>query len=295
MAGSYPFDPSRRLSLVAGSRPYYFGAGATACNIYTFSSANPDLLSFDAPFTGNIKLISKSPATTGIHPDILAGLQGTFIANEWMQYEADVTAIDYIVDATFNGVVGRFALDDAWYGVDAGSPKLRNAYSLNGINNRFTIGSSMQVDSGGFVEFKFIAPNSPTTENLYLLDAITSPNRTTFRTLATTGNFNRSTFIDPVGLLDGQSVTWSDTPVPSDGVEHVIRLNIIVGTANFDWVGSGNGFAFWLGPIYDINFNNQHYYSVNEGGGDVVFDSIGSNNMTILNYDPAQWVKIEDV
>lgn len=91
---------------------------AADCNVYTFSSANPDLLSFDAPFTGNIKLIAKSPATTGIHPDILAGLQGTFVPDEWMQYEADVTAIDYIVDATFNGVVGRFALDDVWYTVE---------------------------------------------------------------------------------------------------------------------------------------------------------------------------------
>ena len=94
--------------------------GETLCNVYTFSSANPDLLSFDAPFTGNIKLIAKSPATTGIHPDILAGLQGTFIPDEWTQYEADVTAIDYIVGATFNGVVGRFALDNVWYEINMG-------------------------------------------------------------------------------------------------------------------------------------------------------------------------------
>ena len=102
------------------------GAG---CNFYTFSSANPDLLSFDAPFIGNIKLIAKSPATTGIHPDILAGLQGTFIPDEWAQYEADVTAIAYIVDATFNGIVGKFALDDVWYAVDMGAPSPQFIFS----------------------------------------------------------------------------------------------------------------------------------------------------------------------
>lgn len=46
-----------------------------------------------------------------------------FVAGEWLQYEADVTAIEYIVDDTFNGVVGYFYLDDVYYCVDMGAPE----------------------------------------------------------------------------------------------------------------------------------------------------------------------------
>lgn len=99
----------------------------SSCNVYLFSSANTDKLTFVAPFTGNIKVILAANAETGIHPDIISGRQNLFEestdpVNEpnWVQYEADVTSLAYIVDETFDGVVGRFALDDVWYDVDMG-------------------------------------------------------------------------------------------------------------------------------------------------------------------------------
>lgn len=121
-----------RSGLVSG----IFGPddGAT-CNTYLFSSTNPDLLSFDSSFTGNLKVILAAPAETGIHPDIVAGRQGDFITSadpvkspNWIQYEIEASAIGYIVDATFDGVVGLVGLDDVFYKIDAGVPQA--AYSV---------------------------------------------------------------------------------------------------------------------------------------------------------------------
>ena len=116
-----------------------FGGSGNQCNVYLFSSSNTDSLQLGSAFTGNVKVILAAPAVTGIHPDILAGLQGSFVpsadqvnAPEWNQFEADVTAISYIVDATFDGVV-KYALDDAWYELDMGSP-VPTLWMINGDN-----------------------------------------------------------------------------------------------------------------------------------------------------------------
>ena len=96
---------------------------------YLFSSSNTDKLTLGSPFTGNIKVILAAAATaiTGIHPDISAGIQGAFVpstdpvgAPNWNQFEADVTAIDYLVDETFDGVVGVYGKDDVFFSVDMG-------------------------------------------------------------------------------------------------------------------------------------------------------------------------------
>lgn len=116
------FNPMFLGALVTG------GSGGAGCNIYLFSSENTDKLTFTTPFTGNIKVILAANAETGINPDILAGRQNLFEAStdpvnepNWIQYEADATSLAYIVDETFDGVVGKFALDDVWYNVDMGA------------------------------------------------------------------------------------------------------------------------------------------------------------------------------
>lgn len=104
--------------------------GDKQCWTYLFSSSNTDALSFDTPFIGNVKVKLAAPSETGINPAIIAGRQGDFVAStdpvnnpNWVQYEIEASAIDYIVDATFNGVVGLVGLDDVFYKLDQGAPK----------------------------------------------------------------------------------------------------------------------------------------------------------------------------
>lgn len=91
---------------------------------YMFSSTAPDYLAFSTPFTGNIKVMLAAPASTGIHVDVISGIKGIFTPSmdpltspKWVKLESNVTSLEYIVDDTFNGVVGAFALNDVWYSI----------------------------------------------------------------------------------------------------------------------------------------------------------------------------------
>lgn len=92
----------------------------SGCNLYLFSSGNADSLQLGSAFTGNLKVQTKALAETGLHPDIIAGRQGAFIADTWMQYEIEAVSLTYVVDATFNGRVA-YAKNDVWFNVDMGA------------------------------------------------------------------------------------------------------------------------------------------------------------------------------
>ena len=99
-----------------------------SCNVYYFQSTNSDSLQLGSPFTGNLKVIIAATAETGLHPDIIAGRQGAFVASadpvndpQWVQYEIEAVAIDWLLDTVFNGVV-TYAKDNLWYQLDMGVP-----------------------------------------------------------------------------------------------------------------------------------------------------------------------------
>lgn len=105
----------------------YYGGGSS-CNVYLFNSSNPDSLQLGSLFTGNIKVILAGTSTAGIHPDILSGLQGSFVTSsdllddpQWNQLESNVTDLSYIVDNTFTGRL-TYAKDDVWYKINMGVP-----------------------------------------------------------------------------------------------------------------------------------------------------------------------------
>ena len=96
------------------------------CNVYLFSSSNTDSLQLGSTFTGNLKVLIAATSEVGIHTDIIAGRQGDFIVStnpvghpQWVQYEIEATAIAYLVDATYDGVI-TYAKDDVWYQLDMG-------------------------------------------------------------------------------------------------------------------------------------------------------------------------------
>ena len=102
--------------------------GDSLCNVYLFSSLNTDSLQLGSPFTGNLKVQIAATAETGLHPDIIAGRQGAFVASadpvndpQWVQYEIEAVAITYIADATFNGVI-TYAKDNVRHQLDMGAP-----------------------------------------------------------------------------------------------------------------------------------------------------------------------------
>ena len=104
------------------------GAGDSLCNVYLFSSLNTDSLQLGSPFTGNLKVQIAATAETGLHPDIIAGRQGTFVAsadpvNEpiWVQYEISAVAIPWLVNTVYNGRIA-YAKDNVWYQLDMGVP-----------------------------------------------------------------------------------------------------------------------------------------------------------------------------
>lgn len=97
---------------------------STECNFYTFKSTDTDSLQLGAPFTGNLKVLIKAPAETGLNPALIAGRQGAFIADTWMQYEIEAVAITNIVDQSFNGAIGRYAKNDEWFELNMGKPSV---------------------------------------------------------------------------------------------------------------------------------------------------------------------------
>ena len=107
----------------------YYGGGGK-CTVYYYQSTNPDSLQLGSPFTGNLKVQIAATAETGLHPDIIAGRQGAFVVAvdpvnateaEWVQYEIEASAITYIVDNTFNGVI-TYAKNNVWYRLGMGAP-----------------------------------------------------------------------------------------------------------------------------------------------------------------------------
>lgn len=103
------------------------GQGDSLCNTYLFSDTNPDSLSFETPFTGNIKLIYAGLDETGIPAVIVAGRVGTFTPStdllndpQWNYYEIEAVSLSTMIEATANGRVGYFYLDDVEYSVDMG-------------------------------------------------------------------------------------------------------------------------------------------------------------------------------
>lgn len=104
------------------------GSGVTKCNLYQFKSTNSDRFDFTVDFTGNLKAIIAGTSSAGIHPNLLAGVQGTWQDSTdldnlvWNQLEIEATAIGYLADNTFNGVVASYAKDDVWFDVDMGAP-----------------------------------------------------------------------------------------------------------------------------------------------------------------------------
>lgn len=115
------------------------------CNFYTFNSTDTDSLQLGLPFTGNLKVLIKAPSEAGLHPDIIAGRQGAFVADTWVQYEIEAVALTYIVDATFNGRVA-YAKDNVWFNVDMGIAGLRYYYDFDGVGAYIATGGILTTD-----------------------------------------------------------------------------------------------------------------------------------------------------
>ena len=102
-------------------------ASDALCNIYLFTSDNDDSFQFGESFSGEFKLILAATSETGLHPDIIAGREGDFVVStdlindaQWNQYSLTAIDLAYIVDSSFNGVIGGYAKDDAWFSVNMG-------------------------------------------------------------------------------------------------------------------------------------------------------------------------------
>ena len=97
-------------------------------NVYTFLDTNTDLLSIATPYTGVIELMISGTATTGINPGLLgspwvnspASMLTTPDAAIINHLTATVTTLDYLVDATFNGIVYSYRKDGNWYEINMG-------------------------------------------------------------------------------------------------------------------------------------------------------------------------------
>jgi len=98
----------------------FVGGDSSGCYTYLFSSSNSDYHEFGSAFTGNLKVIAKSSDETGLATEVIAGRQGAFVADEWLQYEIEAVALTGICDATFNGVIGRYYKDDVMSAIDMG-------------------------------------------------------------------------------------------------------------------------------------------------------------------------------
>ena len=125
------FVPSMRaLNSPLNKGLLIYSGGGGKCTVYLFSSSNTDSLQLGSPFTGNLKVQIAATAETGLHYDIIAGRQGAFVAavdpvnateSEWVQYEIEAVAIEWLLDTTFDGVI-TYAKDDVWYQLDMGAP-----------------------------------------------------------------------------------------------------------------------------------------------------------------------------
>lgn len=111
-------------TLVGGS-----GGGAD-CWLYYFKPLDPDRLDFNTAFTGNFKAnIATFNGVTGLD----SNLSGLTLTNSpeaartdasllvWNKVDLSVTAMGYIVDDTFDGVVANYAKDNVWFNVDMGA------------------------------------------------------------------------------------------------------------------------------------------------------------------------------
>ena len=113
--------------------------GDSLCNVYLFSSLNTDSLQLGSPFTGNLKVQIAATAETGLHPDIIAGRQGAFVASadpvnnpQWVQYEIEAVAIEWLLGTVFNGVIA-YAKDNVWYKLDMGVPAPQGIWSAQAV------------------------------------------------------------------------------------------------------------------------------------------------------------------
>lgn len=267
-----------------------FGVAGSQCDVYLFSSLTSDSLQLIPSFTGNVKVILAAPATTGIQSDILAGIQGAFTPSadpvnnpQWMQFEADVTAIDYIVDATFDGVV-KYALDDVWHELDMGwEPRWR--YTLDGIDDfimlsthTFTLGQvlSMNID--------YDAPVS----NRMIVDFRTVANNEgfVFISASSTWLFSHCTVtVNGLAVLSGDPVDFAST----NRVEITSTLN-----ANMlNTVGTRYTMAAYLpATVSDIKLDDgsEIYIPVNDGPGSTALNNTGSgSDATPVNFNDEGW------
>lgn len=121
----------------------YYGVVGT-CNVYVFNSATTDSLQLGSAFTGNLKIVVAGLAVTGLHPEIQTGLldpwqDSTDLTNPiWNFAEITASALTYLVDQTFDGIVASYAKDDVWYEVNMGRPTIPVA-SFTYVTNQLEV------------------------------------------------------------------------------------------------------------------------------------------------------------
>lgn len=221
------------------------------CNVYVFTNANTDRLDFAAPFTGNLKILIGGTSTTGINPALpTTGWVNspdlnpdTLIYNE---IESNVTALDYIVDETFNGIVYAYAKDDVWYYVNMGEPDLRWVWKLNGTS--YGVMPSISVDSNSFITV--VGTIDTVTAYMPLFDSPSTSNRVVARVNPTGNGW------EFVGLTDAEvngTPVSTGSPLPATGevftltckptmVSPITRLGVNFAGSGF-WSGDVRGFA----------------------------------------------------
>ncbi len=112
---------------IGGSGSGSGGSATDKRDFYIFSGEGADFFDLVPDLTGNIKVTIAGTSSTGVHPDLLAGLDAPWVDTTdlnnpmWNYMEADVTALPHIVDNTFTGIIERYAKDDVWYLIDMGA------------------------------------------------------------------------------------------------------------------------------------------------------------------------------
>ena len=251
---------------------------SSSCDFYLFSSTSPDSLQLGAAFTGNLKVLIKAPSETGLNPAIVAGRQGAFVVDEWMQYEISAAAITYIVGTTFDGRVA-YAKDNVWFNVDMGEANFRWYARFNGVNSQ--IQKTILIPAGETLTSKIEGVGAGGATRM-ILDSIAGDRRM----FVLGDNTMRITGLTGIVTLDGQPVVDGITQLPIDGNTHEILVTPLLDT-QFDYVGySRTNTAPAYMSMWDFAMNGTVFMSVDDSW---LSNPTIATGGTAINFSESMW------
>ena len=106
-------------------------------NIYLFGVDNTSSLQLESTFTGNFKGWIAGTSNTGINPDLLGLVDGTWqdttdLDNPvWNVFDGLVTNLAYVVNDAFTGIVYAVQFDGVLHYIDMGAPIYPELFELD--------------------------------------------------------------------------------------------------------------------------------------------------------------------